>query len=122
MFSKYKKSDAAAASKDGGNVTQMKAAAAPVEAPVAAPSKPAPAQSMRKPMAAAAASPADKELKRKQRMQEIKLELHRALLDSLNLAALETATETELRSEISAIASEVLEEKGIVLNREDRTP
>ena len=62
----------------------------------------------------------DKERKRKERMGEIKLELHRALLDNLNLAALEHATEKELREEINAIAGEALEEKNVILNREDR--
>jgi pilus assembly protein CpaF len=63
----------------------------------------------------------DKERKRKERLAEIKLDLHRALLDNLNLSAIETASEKDLRAEISAIAGEVLEEKSIVLNREDRS-
>ena len=41
-------------------------------------------------------------------------------MENLNLAALEKATESDLRNEIAAIASEVLQEKNIVLNREDR--
>jgi len=79
-----------------------------------------PQASMRKAAPAAAAAPVDKELKRKQRMSDIKLELHRALLDNLNLAALEHATEQDLRQEINSISAEILEEKAIVLNREDR--
>ncbi|MBP0481342.1 CpaF family protein [Sagittula salina] len=63
---------------------------------------------------------ADKEKKRKERLAEVKLELHRALLENLNLAALEQASETELRDEISSIATESLTERGIVLNREER--
>ncbi|WP_171100381.1 CpaF family protein [Ruegeria sp. HKCCD7255] len=63
----------------------------------------------------------DKERKRKERLGEIKLELHRELLENLNLAALENAAESDLRTEISAIASEVLESRNIILNREDRT-
>jgi pilus assembly protein CpaF len=51
----------------------------------------------------------DKEKRRKERLGEIKLELHKALLDNLNLAA-----------EINAIANESLEEMGIVLNRDER--
>ena len=73
------------------------------------------------PRRAAQAAPADKEKKRKERLAEIKLELHRALLENLNLSALEHASEADLRAEINDIASEVLQEKGIVLNREDRT-
>ncbi|MDW3222586.1 MAG: CpaF family protein [Paracoccaceae bacterium] len=68
----------------------------------------------------ARAVPQDKDRKRKERMGEIKLDLHRVLLDNLNLAALEHATEQDLRQEISAISSEFLEERSIVLNREDR--
>jgi len=63
----------------------------------------------------------DKERKRKERLGEIKVELHRELLENLNLAALENAGEAELRAEISAISSEILESRNIVLNREDRT-
>ena len=63
---------------------------------------------------------ADKEKKRKERLGEIKLELHKRLLDSLNLAALEHASEVDLRAEIVAISSEALEEMSIVLNKDDR--
>jgi pilus assembly protein CpaF len=78
---------------------------------------------LRKPAQKAAAAPApkDKERKRKERLAEIKLDLHRALLDNLNLAAIDSASEADLRAEISSIAAEVLEEKSIVLNREDRS-
>ena len=110
MFSKYKKTAPAPAPAPEAKVTELPAAAetAPKIARKAAPSTPA------------SVTPMDKERKRKERMGEIKLELHRALLDNLNLAALETATEADLRQEINAIAGEVLEEKAIVLNREDR--
>jgi pilus assembly protein CpaF len=77
----------------------------------------------RKPMQVAPASSAaalGKERKKKERLADIKLELHRVLLDNLNLAALESATHAELRAEISTIAAEFLEEHSIVLNREDR--
>ncbi|MDF1717317.1 MAG: CpaF family protein [Antarcticimicrobium sp.] len=115
MFSKFKK-EAAAAGTSRANVTRLKPQAPKVEE--------APKQSirLRKPMPAANAKapPEDRERKRKERMSEIKLELHRALLDNLNLSALEHATEADLRAEIGTIASEILEEKSIVLNREDR--
>ncbi|MGA9253428.1 MAG: CpaF family protein, partial [Roseobacter sp.] len=114
MFSKYKK-----------DKTAMPAAldaptdkAAPKAAPETAPVK----TSMRKaaPATPAQVTPIDKERKRKERMGEIKLDLHRVLLDNLNLSALEHATEQDLRQEISAIASEHLQAQSIVLNREDR--
>jgi pilus assembly protein CpaF len=68
----------------------------------------------------AEAGPADKDKRRKDRLQELKLDLHKSLLENLNLAALESATEQELRTEINAIANETLEEMGVVLSREER--
>jgi pilus assembly protein CpaF len=113
MFSKYKK----AAPKQAAPAPSTSA----VEAPKTQPAEQV--QSLRRPAQKAAASPVpdDKDRKRKERLGEIKLELHGALLDNLNLAALDTASEADLRAEISSIAGEVLEERGIVLNREDRT-
>ena len=72
------------------------------------------------PQKAAEVATAEKDKRRKERLGEVKLELHKALLDNLNLAALESASEADLRSEINAIAQETLEEMGIVLNRDER--
>ena len=106
MFSKYKKQAPAKlapmAAADRANVTKLQPQAAAPKA------------------RAAQAAPADKEKKRKERLGEIKLELHKALLDNLNLAALENASESDLRQEINAISAESLEEMGVVLNREER--
>ena len=118
MFSKYKKPGA------GGVVPKPNAAKPALAAvPDTAPAVEEKKTLMRAMPAKAAGdvAAADKEKRRKVRLGEIKLELHKALLDNLNLAALETATETDLRAEINAIASESLEEMGIVLNREERT-
>jgi pilus assembly protein CpaF len=109
MFSRYKKPQA-----DAAPVTPAAAPAAKEAAPKST------VQRKPAPNAPARAAPVDKEKKRKERLAEIKLELHRALLDSLNLAAIDQAGETELREEISEIASENLQERGIVLNREER--
>lgn len=112
MFSKYKKQSVQPAAPVAA------AAPAPEAAPKAAPAKAVlrrPAQRI-----AAEASPQDRDRKRKERLGEIKIQLHRELLENLNLAALEKAGEAELRSEISSISSEILQEKNIVLNREDR--
>ncbi|MEM8576353.1 MAG: CpaF family protein [Pseudomonadota bacterium] len=109
MFSKYKKTQSPAAPEAKPVTVTPIAEAAPKVARREAPVK-----------AAAQPVPMDKERKRKERMAEIKLELHRALLDNLNLAALETASEADLRREIGAIASEFLQERSVVLNREDR--
>ena len=113
MFSRYKKPEANKA------VTKLRTVEEPKTTPIEEAVAPA---SFRKPLptASAVVAGADKERKRKDRITEIKIELHRALLDNLNLAALDTATEDDLRAEISLIAGEILEEKGIVLNREDR--
>ena len=108
MFSRYKKSDASA--------------------PPTAPVQPAPVekkQEVATPRPAAKTAPADsvaadKELKRRQKLEEIRSELHHRLLDNLNLAALEDAPEKELKAEIAAICAEGLEEMAIVLNKEER--
>jgi len=63
---------------------------------------------------------ADKELKRKHRLMELKVELHKKLLENLNLAALETASEASLKAEIAAIVSETLDEMSVALNKDDR--
>lgn len=62
----------------------------------------------------------EKEKRRKQRLNEIKSELHKRLLENLNLAAIDTASEADLKSEISAIVAEALTEMNFVLNTEER--
>ncbi|MDG1129309.1 MAG: CpaF family protein [Paracoccaceae bacterium] len=122
MFSRYKKSGDAKDSAAKPTLATAKPAVQPATRPVDAGASPLTA-SMRRAQAIAPAQTVamDRDRKRRERLGEIKLELHRALLDNLNLSALESATESDLRSEITSIASEFLEEKGIVLNREDRT-
>jgi pilus assembly protein CpaF len=115
MFSRFKKPETA------GSVDPAVAAAAAAR-PAAAPKV---GQAQRAAIAQAARPPAevaalDKEKKRKDRMGHLKQELHKRLLESLNLAALEQASEVELKAEIAAIASEALEEMSVALPREDR--
>ncbi|WP_112321621.1 CpaF family protein [Oceanibium sediminis] len=57
-----------------------------------------------------------RESKRQERLLDVRMELHKRLLESLNLAALDRASEQELRHEIGAIAREGLRENGVVLN------
>ena len=117
MFSRYKKPAP----------TKVPAGAAPLQAvPQAAP-KPAPearamaaAQRKPSPQAAAMAMAADKDRKRKEKMSEMKVELHKRLLENLNLAALETAREADLRHEISAITAEALNDMAVALTQSDR--
>ncbi len=109
MFSKYKKTEA-----PRPEVVQK----APASSEVSVEPKVSLMKTM--PKKSGEVAPMDREAKRKERLSEIKLELHKALLDNLNLAALENATEADLRQEINSIAAESLEEMGIVLNREER--
>ena len=115
MFSRYKKDTKAKPVQASPKVSEPISAEAMRPAPVET-------ATLRKPMpmARAKAQATDKDRKRKERLQEIKLELHQELLDNLNLAALEKASENDLRKEINAISTEVLEEKAIVLNRQER--
>ena len=113
MFSRYKKPNA----KTAAPAAQPDAPKAAVQA---APAPEPTAKRKPQPRKAAVTEAGDKEKKRKERLSEIKLELHRALLENLNLAALDKAGEGELREEIGEIVTEDLQERGIVLNREER--
>jgi pilus assembly protein CpaF len=119
MFSRYRKS---------GTDTARPAPSASVQAVAKAPAElaervplAAPRNAQQQAMPPAQAAIADKEKKRKDRLMELKVELHKRLLDNLNLAALEHASETDLRSEIADIAGEALAEMNVVLNKEDRS-
>ncbi|MDW4548348.1 CpaF family protein [Defluviimonas sp. D31] len=110
MFSRYKKpaSPAPAATEPSRPAAEAPSAVAAVR---------------RQPLAAsptAQSIAADKEKKRKEKMSELKVELHKRLLDNLNLAALEHATESDLRQEIVAISTEALDELSVVLNKDER--
>ncbi len=122
MFSRFKKPEVGLA-KPGTPVAANSAAPAarPAAASAAKPglvSRPMPSGPTPRPPTEAAA--ADKEKKRKDRLAELKQELHKRLLDNLNLAALEQASEANLKSEISSIAAEALDEMAVSLNKEDR--
>ncbi len=119
MFSRYKKPASTSAQPAGTDVAAAPATTEPVSTAPKVALKPM--ATIGASRAAAPASPADKEKKRKERLSEIKVELHRRLLENLNLSALEHASEADLRQEIGAIASEALEEMSIVLNKEDRS-
>lgn len=127
MFSKYKKSASGKAPSSASAAIHKLQSARGTAPAASAPSSPVSvatpeARSFRKPQPIKAAAPvaADKDKKRKERLQDIKLQVHKALLENLNLAALETATENDLKNEITAISGETLEELGMVLNREER--
>jgi pilus assembly protein CpaF len=126
MFNRFKKPGApeAKAPAAGPAAAAAGTGVRPAAAPAAAPA-PQKGFGMRRPQPGAApvsaqAVAADKERKRKDRMSELKVELHKRLLDNLNLAALESATESDLRQEIVAISTEALEEMSVILNKEER--
>ncbi len=122
MFSRFKKDQP-------GEVPAQpsRAVPKPAEAPVTSSAQPQPqaqprsAPRLSKPASAsAAAHPADRDRRRKQRIIELKSEMHQRLLDNLNLAALDSASEAELRSEIASITAEALSEINFVLTSEER--
>ena len=123
MFSRFKKPDAAAAT-PAPLAAAHRAAVASVGAPSGAAVPPRPVAKAT--LGARPAAPsaevvaADKEKKRKERLMELKVELHKRLLENLNLAALEHATEANLKSEIADITAEALSEMSVVLNKDDR--
>ena len=127
MFSRFKKPESGTAQGAPRPLAQAMPAISPA-APAAGPSPAGqrPASHAPRPLAVVAArSPAevaaaDKDKKRRERMQELKVELHKRLLDNLNLAALEKASEAQLKSEIAAISAEALDEMGVALNATDR--
>ncbi|MGH1331451.1 MAG: CpaF family protein [Paracoccaceae bacterium] len=124
MFSRYKKSGEAGATRGDAPKAKADAAIAAIalaeaEAKAKAADKPA---SHRRPLPKKAGEvvPMDKEKKRKERLSDVKTSMHKRLLEDLNLGALESASESDLKAEISAITSEAMEELGLVLNREER--
>ncbi len=123
MFSRFKKPvDASARPTATAAVSSAGPAAArpapSTAAQVALAARPLPSAPAPRPPAEAVA--ADKEKKRKERLQELKVELHKRLLENLNLAALEHASENSLKQEIGAIANEALDEMSVVLPKDDR--
>ncbi len=121
MFSRFKKSDDPAKPSPLAQVGSANPAArapAPSVKPTTA-NRPMPSAPAPRPAAEVAAM--DKEKKRKERLSDLKVELHKRLLDNLNLAALEHATEANLKGEIATIVSEGLEEMSVSLNKEDRS-
>ncbi len=121
MFARFKKPEGGATIAPLKSV-QSSGPVAPVAAstpkPVAVNARPAPAVPVKTPAEAVAM---DKEVKRKHKLMELKVELHKRLLDNLNLSALEKASESSLKSEIAAITAEALDEMSVALNAQDRT-
>ena len=95
-------------------------AAASTTTTTAAAARAAPVQAAVQQRPPAEAIVADKEKKRKERLTELKVEIHKRLLEDLNLSALESASEQQLRTEISSLATEALDDMSVALNKDDR--
>jgi pilus assembly protein CpaF len=121
MFSRYKKvhAPAARAQQQEQSAGSQTPAAAPAPKPLIEQAPPATHQHQPR----AVSSPAqqsEKDVKRRERLGEVRDALHKRLLEDLNLSALDTATEQELRAEIIAICGDGLAEMGVVLNKDER--
>ncbi len=118
MFNRYRKETASKLVTVSTDPAQIKADAAAASAAAAAASSAAAARGDIRPTAKAV--PQNAADQRKQRINRIKSDMHKRLLENLNLAALEKASEAEVRAEISSITAEALSEFDIVLNNEER--
>jgi pilus assembly protein CpaF len=115
VFSRFKKDAPPGARPAQGGTAPVTPAAQPVGT---APRMQVQAPVQQRP--AAEAIVADKEKKRKERLTELKVEIHKRLLEDLNLSAIESATEQSLRGEIASLANEALDDMSVALNKEDR--
>ncbi len=61
-----------------------------------------------------------KEQKRLDKLMSLRMEIHKRLLENLNLSAIDQAAEADLRREIAAITREGIHEMGVVLNGQDQ--
>ena len=59
----------------------------------------------------------DAEAKRRRRLLSLRVDLHRRLLEELNLAAIERVSENELKSEITSVVREQMSDSDLVLSR-----
>jgi pilus assembly protein CpaF len=60
-----------------------------------------------------------RDAKRRQKLLDLKIDLHRKLLETLNLSVLDKVPEADLRREIAVIAREGLREMSVVLNAQE---
>ncbi len=97
-------------------------AARPAAAVAAAPTKAANKKPKRKDKQASVGIQVQdpKDIKRRQRLLDIRMDLHKRLLETLNLAALDKATDEDLKREVAAITREGLREMGVVLNNAEQ--
>ena len=119
MFKRYQKSSPAPEAPSAEPALELTTDDA---VPAAAPKAVAPVKEPKAPpkTAPAKADNLSREERRAQKLMDIRLDMHTRLLENLNLGAIESATEQDLRREISAICSDGLQEMGMVLTKEER--
>ncbi|PWE31983.1 type II secretion system protein E [Maritimibacter sp. 55A14] len=117
MFSRYRKDNAPAKPAQDRKPT-IESAPKPSSEPKVAPKSLMPLPPKR--AISKASTISDKEQKRRERLSEVRVEMHKILLETLNLSALEHASPKELRAEIIEITSDSLNEMGVVLNKDER--
>ncbi|MDZ4087228.1 MAG: CpaF family protein [Tabrizicola sp.] len=120
MFSRFKKDTPPGARPTQSAAPAAASASASTSAAAAASAARAAAQPPVQQRPPAEAAAADREKKRKERLTELKVEIHKRLLEDLNLSALESASEQQLRTEISSLAGEALDQMSVALNKDDR--
>ncbi len=118
MFKRYKKEPAAAPAVVPEIPVTQEAPAIAQPATLKASMKSKPIVKIRP--AAAKGDGLSREARRAKKLRDLRLEMHTKLLEDLNLAAIENATEADLRREISAICADGLQEMGMVLNKQER--
>ena len=61
----------------------------------------------------------EQEDRRRRRLLNLRVAIHQRVLETLNLAAIDGAPESELRQEVASISREVLKELGVVVNAQE---
>lgn len=123
MFKRFNKGDSPKGATAAAPSLVPNAKPAPSNAAAPSKSHPEPVEQPKKkvkPAPVAAALPDAKETKRMDRLMEIRMDLHKRLLESLNLAALDKASAEDLQREIALISREGLRDMDVVLNSADQ--
>ena len=112
MFKRYRSTQGDAAGAPAQKVAQAPAAPTPMPTP-----KPKPRPQRGGPGAA----PVDEqaEARRRKRLLDLRIVVHQRILESLNLNAIDEATEADLRHEIASISREALSDLGVVVNAQE---
>lgn len=123
MFKRFNKNESPKGATTAAPSLVPSAKSVPSNATAPSQPQPEPAKKTKKkvkPAPAKTALPDAKETKRMDRLLDIRMDLHKRLLESLNLAALDKASEEDLRHEIALIAREGLRDMDVVLNSADQ--